>query len=87
MCQLGPAAQALPSSSVMRLSRKPAGLLAMLVSLSNAEVLPADGIAARVSPAEHVQDTSRDVITHMTADGNAVAARIRAYETTGAVQV
>ncbi len=33
------------------------------------------------------QDTSHDVITSMTADGDAVTVRIRAYETTGAVQV
>jgi hypothetical protein len=33
------------------------------------------------------QKTSSDVITHMTADGDAVTVRIRAYETTGAVQV
>lgn len=33
------------------------------------------------------QNTSRDVITRMTAHGDAVTVRIRAYETTGAVQV
>lgn len=33
------------------------------------------------------QDTSRDVITRMTADGDAVTVRIRAYQTTGVVQI
>lgn len=33
------------------------------------------------------QDTRRDVITRMSASGDAVTVRIRAYETTGAVQV
>jgi hypothetical protein len=33
------------------------------------------------------QDTSRDVVTRMTTDGDAVTVRIRSYETTGAVQV
>ena len=33
------------------------------------------------------RETRRDVITRMTGDGDAVAVRIRAYETTGAMQV
>jgi hypothetical protein len=33
------------------------------------------------------QHTARDVITHIVADGDTVTVRLRAYETTGPVQI